>query len=143
MPNITVKTGSWSELKEFSRPIRLSVFVEEQHVPRTLELDGKDDHYLHVVIFDNCNTPIATARLAKNGKFGRMAVLKKYRQQGIGAELLIQLTALAKSLELNELFCHAQISATNFYKKNGFQIVGKPFEEARISHIQMTKKLAS
>jgi len=141
MPKITAKTGPWSELKEYCKPIRLSVFVEEQLVPRTLELDGMDEHYLHVVIFDDCSLPIATARLAENGKLGRMAVLKKYRLQGVGAELLKQLTTMAESLNLNELFCHAQLSASGFYKKNGFQIIGKPFKEAGISHVQMTKNL--
>lgn len=118
-----------------------SVFVEEQRVPRTLELDGTDSNHQHVVIFDDCNTPIATARLAANGKLGRMAVLKQYRQQGLGAELLKQLTMMAVSLKLDELFCHAQVNAADFYKKNGFLIIGKPFDEAGISHIKMRKKL--
>ena len=143
MPSMTVKTGSWPELKEYCKPIRLSVFVEEQHVPRTLELDGMDNNYLHIVIFDERNTPIATARLANNGKLGRMAVLKKFRQQGLGTELLKQLTTLAESLKLKKLFCHAQSSATDFYKKNGFLIIGKPFDEAGITHLMMIKMMGT
>lgn len=141
MLSLSVKTGAWADLEEYCKPIRLSVFVEEQGVPQHIELDEQDEHFLHVVIFNNDNTAIATARLAPNGKFGRMAVLKKYRQQGLGAELLKQMTTLADSLELQQLRCHAQQSAVDFYKKNGFQIIGKPFQEAGIAHIKMLKNL--
>ncbi|MGB1428647.1 MAG: GNAT family N-acetyltransferase [Cycloclasticus sp.] len=141
MLEITVKTGPWSELQEYCKTVRLSVFVEEQLVPSTLELDGTDNNHHHVVIFNDNNKPIATARLAKNGKLGRMSVLKQYRQQGLGTELLNQLTKLAGSLDLEVLFCHAQISASDFYIKNGFQKTGKPFEEAGISHIKMRKNV--
>ncbi|OUR87696.1 GNAT family N-acetyltransferase, partial [Cycloclasticus sp. 44_32_T64] len=36
-----------------------------------------------------------------------------------------------------------QADARPFYEKNGFQIIGKPFEEANISHIKMIKALAA
>lgn len=141
MLSLSVKTGAWADLEEHCKSIRLSVFVKEQGVPQRLELDSQDEHFLHVVIFNDDKTAIATARLARNGKFGRMAVLKKYRQQGLGAELLKQVTTLADSLGLQQLRCHAQQNAVNFYKKNGFQIIGKPFQEAGIAHIKMLKNL--
>lgn len=137
----SIKTGSWADLGEYCKSIRLPVFVEEQGVPQHLELDPQDETFLHVVIFNHDNTAIATARLAPNGKFGRMAVLKKYRRQGLGAELLREITKLANSLELEQLACHAQQSAVNFYQNNGFQITGKPFQEAGITHIKMLKNL--
>ncbi len=141
MINSSIKTGSWADLGKYSKSIRLAVFVEEQGVPRHLELDSQDELFLHVVIFNDDSTAIATARLAPNGKFGRMAVLKQYRQQGLGAELLKQITKLADSLGIEQLICHAQQSAVEFYKKNGFQIIGKPFQEAGITHIKMQKNL--
>jgi len=141
--DFTLKTGSWGELKAFCTPVRLAVFVTEQNVPSTLELDGLDNSCQHIVIFDANNTAIATARLANDGKFGRMAVLQEYRQQGLGAELLKRLTKLASDLKIEQLFCHAQTNARPFYEKNGFQIIGKPFEEANISHIKMRKVLGS
>ncbi len=143
MLSFRLKTGSWDELKEFCTPVRLSVFITEQNVPSTLELDDRDNSCQHLVIFDVNDNPIATARLANNGKFGRMAVLKAYRRQGLGAELLKHLTKLAVDLKLKQLFCHAQADARPFYEKNGFQIIGKPFEEANISHIKMIKALAA
>lgn len=142
MLDLSIKTGSWADLGDYCTSIRLPVFVEEQSVSRHLELDPQDETFLHVVIFNGNNTAIATARLAPNGKFGRMAVLKKYRRQGLGAELLRQITKLANSLELEQLVCHAQQSAVDFYKKNGFQSIGKPFQEAGITHIKMLKNLA-
>ncbi len=57
MLGITVKTGPWSELQEYCRTVRLSVFVEEQLVPSTLELDGTDNNHHHVVILMIATTP--------------------------------------------------------------------------------------
>jgi len=141
MLNSSIKTGSWADLGEYCKSIRLPVFVEEQGVPQHLELDPQDETFLHVVIFNEDSIAIATARLAPNGKFGRMAVLKKYRLQGLGAVLLKQITKLADSLGIEQLICHAQQSAVEFYKKNGFQIIGKPFQEAGITHTKMQKNL--
>lgn len=141
MLSSSIKTGSWADLGEYCKSIRLPVFVKEQGVPQRLELDPQDETFLHVVIFNHDNTAIATARLAPNGKFGRMAVLKKYRRQGLGTVLLKQITKLADSLGSEQLVCHAQQSAVEFYKKNGFQIIGKPFQEAGITHIKMMKNL--
>ncbi|WP_417314030.1 GNAT family N-acetyltransferase [Cycloclasticus pugetii] len=139
--SILIKTGSWSDLEPYCRTVRLSVFVEEQGIPQQLELDKQDNHFLHVVIFNGNNTPIATARLADNGQFGRMAVLKSYRTQGLGNQLLKQITKQARLQGLQQLTCHAQQSAVGFYKKNGFHITGKPFQEAWFTHIKMLKNL--
>jgi predicted GNAT family N-acyltransferase len=137
------KTGAWEGLKEYCQPIRLAVFVAEQGVPSSLELDGLDERCHHVVIFTDDHEPIATARLDSDGKFGRMAVLKTYRQHGIGNELLKLIEQKAKALKLEQLYCHAQLSAAGFYERSGFVRVGDILQEAGISHIKMVKKLSA
>lgn len=142
MPTFSSKTGTWTELKEYCKPIRLAVFITEQGVPSSIELDAIDEHSHHFVMFTNNHEPIATARLASDGKFGRMAVLKPYRHQGIGNELLILISQHARALKLEQLFCHAQLSAVEFYEKNGFVSIGDTMQEAGISHIRMIKELS-
>ncbi|MBL4743941.1 MAG: GNAT family N-acetyltransferase [Cycloclasticus sp.] len=141
MLRFSSKVGSWSELKADCKPVRLAVFVNEQNVPSAIELDELDAHYQHIVIFDDTEKPIATARLSADGKFGRMAVLKPYRLQGIGKQLLNLIYGQATSLQLKQLCCHAQLTAQVFYEKNGFLCVGEPIQEAGIEHIKMVKKL--
>jgi len=134
------QTGPWSELKIYSTAIRSRVFIEEQKIPSAIELDGNDQDYWHIVIFTN-NKAIATARLANSGLFGRMAVLEPYRHKGIGSLLLQSISNKAIALKLQTINCHAQLSAVNFYKKNGFLVAGNPYQEAGLVHIKMLKNL--
>jgi len=139
MQGFTTKTGSWQTLKKYCKTVRLAVFVKEQSVPRSLEIDGLDAQCRHIVIFNEAQHPVATARFSSNGHFGRMAVLKAYRKRGIGNELLRQINQQARHLMLKQLSCHAQLSAEEFYVKNGFIRFGEPMEEAGIAHIKMSK----
>jgi len=136
----TTETGPWNELKVYSTAIRSRVFIEEQQIPSSIELDGNDQDYWHFVIFTD-HKAIATARLANNGLFGRMAVLEPYRHKGIGSLLLQSISNKATALKLQTLNCHAQLSAVNFYKKNGFLVAGNPYQEAGLAHIKMLKSL--
>ncbi|HET7131807.1 MAG TPA: GNAT family N-acetyltransferase, partial [Gammaproteobacteria bacterium] len=62
---------------EAIRHVRITVFVEEQHVPEEIELDERDPLCLHVLAYDERGSPIGTGRLdvAYGGKIGRVAVL--------------------------------------------------------------------
>ncbi len=126
--------------------IRKSVFVEEQHVPEEIEADEHDAsayHYL-VLLNENSNrqTPIATARWRitdKGIKIERFAVLKPYRNNGIGSNILQQVLNDIKPLN-KEIYLHAQESAVNFYQKHNFIIIDEPFYEANIKHFKMILK---
>ncbi len=141
MSRFRSQTDTWAKLKKYCKPIRLTVFVTEQGVPSAIELDTLDEHSHHVVVFNDRQNPVATARLIASGKFGRMAVLKNYRRQGIGNELLRLINQQARHLKLEQLTCHAQLSAEGFYIKNGFIRLGEPMDEAGIAHIKMIKTL--
>ncbi|BEI41408.1 GNAT family N-acetyltransferase [Polynucleobacter sp. HIN9] len=126
----------WDEAKELAYPIRLTVFVNEQGVPEELELDDDDAMAWHVVVLDH-GKAIATGRLLKNGKIGRLAVLKEYRGLGLGSELLKTLVSYGRQEEIKQFFLHAQTTAIGFYQYHGFKAIGLPFEEAGINHIKM------
>ncbi|HEY7774128.1 MAG TPA: GNAT family N-acetyltransferase, partial [Marinagarivorans sp.] len=67
--------------------IREQVFIKEQNVPPHLEWDGQEQDSQHFIAYYN-DVPVGTARLVKHHKLTRMAVLKNYRNQGIGSSLL-------------------------------------------------------
>ncbi len=81
---LLIELLSWEEARAHASPIRFAVFVEEQGVPREIELDEHDPVSIHVVAFDD-QQPVATGRLLPDGHIGRMAVLKDWRGRGIGA----------------------------------------------------------
>ncbi len=126
----------WEEVRHLAYPIRLTVFVNEQRVPEELELDEDDPAAWHAVVLDH-GKAIATGRLLRSGKIGRLAVLKEYRGMGLGGELLKTLLSYGRQEGIKEFFLHAQTSAVDFYERHGFKAIGLPFEEAGIDHIKM------
>ena len=67
------------------RNIRSSVFTEEQHINPDLDFDGQDRDAVHVLIIFN-EKYVGTGRMLSDGHIGRLAVLKEYRGQGLGAK---------------------------------------------------------
>ena len=121
--------------------IRKKVFVEEQKVPLNLEIDGLDPISEHVIV-RLCDEPIGCARIRinKSVKLERIAITKKHRGKGFGRRLTKFLVDYCKKKNLNEIRIHSQTYVSDFYKKQGFKIRGKPFYEADIEHVEMYMK---
>ena len=134
---ITVREVPWATDSDTLLCIRTEVFVVEQEVPVDEETDGMDEDSYHFVAALRQGTPVGVARLLKSGQIGRMAVLKPYRNLGIGRRLLQCAVKKACSLELEEIFLHAQIHALDFYARNGFCAFGPEFDDAGIQHRAM------
>ncbi len=131
---------SWEDARAHASPIRFRVFVEEQGVPREIELDEQDAVSLHALAFEG-ETPVATGRLLPDGHIGRMAVLPAWRGRGIGALLLRSLIAKAKQRGDREVALSAQVHAVPFYRAQGFLPEGEEYMEAGIRHQAMKRAL--
>ena len=130
----------WEKARAHASPIRFSVFVEEQGVPREIELDEHDASSLHAVVFED-GKAVATGRLLPDGHIGRMAVLKQWRGRGLGSELLKLLMEHAKQTGHAEVALSAQVHAVPFYRAHGFVPVGEEYLEAGIRHQAMKRTL--
>ena len=90
---IAIETQSWVVARDAAYAIRYAVFVEEQGIPVELEIDDYDLITEHALAFVDGQC-VATARVyldeqdPSKAKIGRMAVLKDFREQGIGTALL-------------------------------------------------------
>ena len=128
------------ELTEVFR-IRTQVFVGEQHVPADEEIDQLDEVTpLFVVYLDD--VAVATARLIQVNesimKIGRVAVLKPYRNSGVGKTLLRYLmTYVQEQTEATCVKLGAQCNAMPFYEKLGFIGYGPIYLDAGIEHQDM------
>jgi predicted GNAT family N-acyltransferase len=140
-PAFTIRILSWSEALPLARPVREKVFIEEQKVPLELEWDEWDERCDHAVACDAQGVAIGTARLAPAGKLGRMAVLRDWRGQGVGAALLDALLGRARERSLARVTLHAQTHAAGFYRRFGFSERGGEFLEAGIPHLEMSLEL--
>jgi predicted GNAT family N-acyltransferase len=135
-----VSLTSWAEAAALLRPLRNLVFVEEQGVPASLEMDDRDVVCVHAIALHE-GRAVATGRLlpAENGvsRIGRMAVLREWRGMGLGARVLAALMQAARARGDREIELHAQLHAAPFYDKLGYARVGDVYEEAGIPHVNM------
>ena len=142
MSEITVTAAIWSEDKDQMVELRTRVFVGEQKVPVSLEVDGLDADCLHVKAL-NGSTCIGTGRLLPDGYIGRMCVTSEFRNQGIGTLMLENLIQQAETAGHAQVMLNSQSYAIPFYQKNGFTIDSDEFIEAGIPHRHMVRQLAN
>jgi len=138
---IRIELMSWEEAREEARPIRLTVFVEEQRVPVEIEWDEHDATSVHALAYSPAGGAVATGRLLPDGHIGRMAVLKEWRGKGVGGAILERLIGVACERGDREIELFAQTQALEFYRRYGFAESGEVFEEAGIPHQAMRKSL--
>ncbi|MBI3039117.1 GNAT family N-acetyltransferase [bacterium] len=122
--------------------IRKQVFVDEQKVPLELERDEIDEIAYHV-LGTLGGKIVATGRAFADPKdsswarIGRMAVLPIARGKGVASEVLKHLLNFCKTRGFKKIMLHSQSYVTSLYKSFGFAVVGDPFEDAGIRHVEM------
>lgn len=140
-----IRLMSWDQARAQAQPVRIAVFVVEQRVPADLEWDEWDALSIHA-IGSAGQSVIGTARLLPADaqgvvSIGRMAVLKDWRGQGVGAAMLKALVDEAVRGGATEAVLHAQTYAAGFYRRYGFIARGAEFLEAGIPHVEMVRQL--
>lgn len=120
--------------------IRQTVFIDEQHVPKEIELDGLDDEVYHLVGYKN-GKAAATARIRfiedNTLKLQRIATLKEFRGEGLGAKILEEIKSFAKEHDIHALVLSSQEHAVPFYEKSYFEVRGESYMEVGIPHRDM------
>lgn len=140
---IRIRACSWTDEQTALMRVRDTVFVREQGVPRSIEIDGHDPESHHVVAETASGEPVGTARLLNDGQIGRCAVLAEWRGRGIGSRLVAALLDTGRERGYTRFELHAQVAAIPFYEKLGFSARGPVFGEAGIPHRTMVLELAT
>ncbi|OKL35366.1 GNAT family N-acetyltransferase [Domibacillus mangrovi] len=131
--------------REDAYSVRMIVFVDEQNVPASIEIDELEDEAIHFVLYDDEMNPCGAGRFRivdHYGKVERICVLKEARGQGAGNLIMDAIEQYAATRpELMTLKLDAQIQAIPFYEKRGYEVVSDEFLDAGIVHKTMTKPL--
>lgn len=139
-----VKLVTTDEDRERAFELRKEVFVKEQGVPLSLELDEYDGTATHFLVNEGENS-IATARLRevepKVGKVERVCVLNNYRGKRLGALIMEAVEQYAKKAAFEKLKLNAQSYAIPFYEKLDYTVTSPEFMDAGIPHRAMEKKI--
>lgn len=137
---MNINTVTWDDAHSALRLIRQKVFIEEQQVPEDLEWDSGDKIATHFLGKED-NRPVACARLFKDGKLGRLAVLKDYRGHGWGRRILHAAEQHLLDQKKSKLCLDSQANSYQFYFKNGYRPTTDMSWDADIPHIHMQKLL--
>lgn len=141
MMNFTWKHSKDGILDCFS--VRKKVFVLEQGFCENTEFDSIDDIALHLCV-KNDDTPIATARLFKEGEHyhcGRICILAAHRKDGLGRRIMQEIEHKAIELNGTVLELSAQLAVSDFYKKCGYLPEGDVYLDEHCPHIKCVKHL--
>ncbi|MDD6727691.1 MAG: GNAT family N-acetyltransferase [Eubacteriales bacterium] len=139
---MTVKV--FNSLPDDAKKIRIEVFVDEQGFNE--EFDSVDNRAIHFVMYDDNGEAAAVCRTfyednPKEYHLGRLAVRKKYRGCHLGAELLAYAEEYVKSLGCEVMELSAQVRASEFYAKQGYEKFGDIYLDEYCPHIMMKKNL--
>ena len=137
--NLKVEIVNWIDGYAPLSMIREKVFIEEQKVTPQLEWDGLDEEAIHFLAYQD-EKAIGCARafvIENHMQLGRMAVLKEYRNKGIGGTLIEKAVITAKLNQLSAINISAQCHAIDFYKKFGFEVISDIYLDADIPHRDM------
>lgn len=139
--NMEIKV--FNSLPKDSLDLRITVFVNEQGFVD--EVDEADSFATHLVMYDN-DKPVATCRffLKEDNEtymFGRLCVLKEYRGQSLGREMLKKVEEIVKEKGGKAIILHSQYHAKDFYIKCGFTQQGEIDYEQNKPHAWMRKEV--
>ena len=139
--NAQIVTVTWQQAEQDLRAIRTPVFIEEQAVAPDFEWDDIDQTAVHLLATYK-NKPIACLRIIDYHKIGRMAVLKEFRGNGLGAALLLEAVKICKAHGSKTLQLSAQTHAIGFYEKCGFKVTSGIYQDVHIPHVDMQLELS-
>nr|WP_090841031.1 GNAT family N-acetyltransferase [Alkalicoccus daliensis] len=140
---IVKKAVTESTLKDVYQ-VRRTVFIEEQGVPASIEIDEREEEAVHFILYED-GIPSGAARLRVvhgAGKAERVCILLSKRGRGLGRHLMKAMEEEAESQGLEFLKLNAQVQAEPFYLQIGYEVISEePFLDAGIKHVTMQKKL--
>jgi len=125
--------------------IRDEIFIQEQGVPKEVEIDENEEKCIYFVGYLD-NEPVITARILETAEstftMQRVATLKEYRNNGYGALILKEIEDYLHHQRKKPLIIlDAQDTAIKFYENNDYHIDGEGYTKAGIPHHSMYKKL--
>lgn len=133
----------YNKLPDDAEMIRKKVFMEEQGFKN--EFDDWDSISTHIVIYEE-DKPIATCRIYLSEKrncyiLGRIAVISEFRGRDYGSMLLKAAEDSISDLGGGIIELLAQVRASIFYAKNGYDSLEEYVDDEGCPHVWMRKEI--
>lgn len=129
--HVHIGKESWQRAAAYY--VRMSVFVIERSIALEDEFDDLDtDETIYSVLYDG-SLPVATGRFIKENqetcRLTRIATLKEYRGQHLGAKIIRSLEEKAIREGFKQAVIHSELTALPFYQKQGYLVTSDIYEE--------------
>ncbi len=125
--------------------MRSEIFGQEQGIPQEMDLDGRDESSIHVLMYQvNSPEPIASGRLTIEGNIGtlsRIAVAQDFRGSGIGKRMVQELEKIAKEKNIKKLTLDPHAYLEKFYTDLGYEKIPGTKQVVKHQLITMTKNI--
>ena len=132
-----------SEWNEYYR-IRWEILRKPLGLEKGSEKDDLEDKAIHRIIKDD-NKIVAIGRLHFNNdnaaQIRYMAVPKNFQGKGLGRLLVDEFIKISKDNNSSKIILYARESVIGFYKKSGFDIIGKAHRLESVQHFLMEKNI--
>ncbi len=136
-----IRRVDWQEHGAICADLRKQVFFNEAQYHYFVALDGRDADARHVLALDAQQQPIGCGRISSDWQISRIAVLRPWRQRGIGTALLDELVAIARDAEVGEVFCAVPVFSLPYYRRQQFEAVGSVYNESDVPYQRMRLQL--
>ena len=142
LKNVKIAQVSWHQAESDLRAVRTPVFIVEQFVTPEFEWDEQDASAVHLLATLD-KEAIACLRIIDYHKIGRMAVLKEWRDMGLGAALLLEAVKICQAHGSKQIYLSAQTHAIGFYIRCGFKVTSEVYQDVHIPHVDMQLELSN
>jgi len=129
---------NWLQNRERLKALREKVFVCEYHIPKHIEFDQLDRTSQHIVLLNEDNVIIASARLSQDGLMSRVAVLPEFRNEEVYRNLFSYLVSVAKEQGATEMSFNCILHEKDRFIKAGFYVKTPVFMEAGIARQRLS-----
>nr|WP_252898560.1 GNAT family N-acetyltransferase [Secundilactobacillus odoratitofui] len=141
-----VHTGSETWQHAAALYIRLNVFVLERGIAIEDEFDDNDEpDRVYTVVYSDDGQPAATGRFQtiddQTMRPGRIATLKAFRGQHLGAQVIVELETYGKAHGYTKSLIHSELTAQGFYERQGYHVVSDIYEEDGVPCVNVAKDL--
>jgi hypothetical protein len=125
--------------------IRDEVFVDEQALTPNARNDPDDRRSIHYLA-DYDGETVGTGRLtmlAGEAQIAWVAVRREHRGRGVGWRIMEAMIERSERSDADYIILNAQTHALEFYRRLGFNAVGRVFTMARIPHQVMIRPISA
>lgn len=133
----------YNKINNTAKIIRKTVFIDEQGF--LFDEDEIDKNSKHVIYYYN-KKAIGVCRYFTTTNpsifhLGRFAILKQYRNNGFGKDMLLKVIKQIKKENGKEIHISSQLNAISFYEKVGFATISDIYYEQNCPHKDMVINL--